>query len=391
MKQRNAKQNNLTEPITDNDICKVYPRYIIPDKLNAHYILNNELRKPGGLSWYNLSTTDTTVGDSRCDTFIFSFVDGEHMRVQYNRPVNYWAIIDIDTLEFKGIPYMYVNNANNKHYAIDCFDGLFDSFFHRCDHSGFPIRSDSLCLLQAVKHIRLTNPPLKVLSMNEMFRNLPKLETIDMRGWEIPPLCLSDPNFHLFVNCPRLREIRIDDPNVSNEDIRRWLAFNFGNLNNRSPITCDTIAAYNAGKYVFDKELTECKTRKDYDSCFDRTQASYGKPIMDMNEAANCYRCYCWCDEEHMVGGYSLTERKNGGVYGIPYYDSSTCRLNNPMGDETINELAKRRHNIKDVYRTRWWGVPPTHKDLSLSMNQWVDNRMRRCDNGKKNANERVK
>ena len=111
-----------------------------------------------------------------------------------------------------------------------------------------------------------------------------------------------------------------------------------------------------------------------------------------MNEAANWYRCYCWRDDDHMVGGYGLSKRKN--LYRtdhVPYYDSRLCRLNNPMGEEKIYDLAKRRQNIKDVYRTSWWGVPPTYDDLSLSEDQWGDNQWKHHKNGKKNDNERVK
>ena len=365
--------------LTDETIYKYHSRYIIPNDLNTEYHLGDIIHsgKDSLDIWYDLYTNDTSIKDLRCDACIYSFVDGENMRVQYNRPTRYWEPEMFDVLRFDRIPHTYYNKANDKMYRIQCFDGMFDSFYNRCNYNGFPIKSDSLCLLQAVKRIEFNEPPLYVLSMNEMFRNLPKLESIDIRNWRIPPWCLNDTNFHPFVNCPNLREIRIDDPNVTSEHLHKWLSFNFDNLNNRSPITNDTVAAYNAHKYIFNKDLdviANVGIWDDYASCFDEKFASYGKPEMDINEMANWYRCLSIYHRGERSSGYDWWNHGNGHDIPIKNYDRKKSCIINPIDNETLNELNKRRLDVTDHYRARWWNKPPKYNEI-LSELQWDRNR----------------
>ena len=361
--------------LTDETIYMYRPRYILPNNFNTDYHLDDRIHKcnPNIDGWYDLRTGDISVKDVRCDACVYSFVDGENIRVHYNRPTSYWEPEMFDVLRFNRIAYEYYNSANDKTYHVCCFDGMFDSFYDRCNYHGFPIRSDSLCLLQAVKRIEFNEPPLYVLSMNEMFRNLPLLESIDIRNWRIPPWCLNDPNFHPFVNCPNLREIQLNDPNVTDEHLHKWLAFNFDNLNNRSPITDDTVAAYNAHKYIFNEDLYDLAERMDfngYDSCFDKGFASYGKPSMDMNETANWFRCLSIYSCGEQSSGYHWRQRGNGYETGSLYLDTQSYRVVNPVDGEYIRDLNTRRLNADDYYRDRWWSKPPSYTDL-LSYDQW--------------------
>ena len=378
MLQRKARYSAFVSELTDKTIYKYYPRYILPNDLNTDYHLNDKIHQCNTNDdvWYDLNIYDASIKDIRCDACIYSFVDGENMRVQYNRPTQYWAPEMFDVLRFDRIPHTYYNNRKDKTYHICCFDGMFDSFYNRCNYSGFPIRSDSLCLLQAVKRIEFIEPPLYVLSMNEMFRNLPTLESIDLRNWRIPPWCLNDPNFHPFVNCPNLREIQLNDPNVTNEHLHKWLLFNFDNLNNRSPITDDTVAVYNAHKYIFNTDLYEIAERWDfdgYDDCFDKEFASYGKPSMDMNEMANWFRCLSIYDCGEQSSGYHWFKRGNGYETGSLYFDTQSQRIMNPIDDEDIRDLNERRSSVTDYYRDRWWSKPPGYNDL-LTVDQWYYN-----------------
>lgn len=379
MLQPKARHAAYISRLTDETIYKYYARYILPNDFNTDYHLSGQIHKgKDSLSiWYDLHTNDTSIKDIRCDACIYSFVDSENMRVHYNRPTQYWEPEMFDVLRFERIPHTYYNKANDKTYRICCFDGMFDSFYNRCIQRGFPIRSDSLCLLQAVKRIEFNEPPLYVLSMNEMFRNLPMLESIDLRNWRIPPWCLNDPNFHPFVNCPRLREIQLNDPNITDEHLRKWLAFNFDNLNNRSPITDDTVAAYNAHKYIFNTdiyEIPEGRSFGGYNYCFDKKFATYGKPSMDMNEMANWFRCLSIYNCGKQSSGYHWIKRGNGNESMRSYFDSQKHCIMNPIDDEDERDLNRRRLNANDYYRDRWWSKPPAYKDL-LTDNQWDRNR----------------
>ena len=385
MLQRRARHSAYISRLTDETIYKYHSRYILPHDFNTDYHFGDRMHdteSPLNI-WYDLYAKDTSIKVIHCDACIYSFVDGENMRVHYNRPTQYWKPKTFDVLRFDRIPHTYYNKASDKTYHICCFDGMFDSFYDRCNYSGFPIRSDSLCLLQAVKRIEFNEPPLYVLSMNEMFRNLPMLESIDLRNWRIPPWCLNDPNFHPFVNCPNLREIQLNDPNVTNEHIHKWLSFNFDNLNNRSPITDDTVAAYNAHKYIFNTDIYEIAERWDfdgYDDCFDKEFASYGKPSMDMNEMANWFRCLSIYDCGEQSSGYNWFKRGNGHETGSLYFDVQSYRITNPIDDEDIRNLNERRLNVDDYYRDRWWSKPPTHTEL-LTDERWVDNRLHQSEN----------
>ena len=379
MLQRNAKYSAYIPRLTDETIYKYHPRYILPDDFNTDYHLGERIYKGKNTMniWYDLHTNDASVKDIRCDACVYSFVDDENIRVHYNRPTEYWEPQMFDVLRFNRIPYEYYNKANDKTYHVCCFDGMFDSFYDRCNCYGFPIRSDSLCLLQAVKRIEFNEPPLYVLSMNEMFRNLPMLESIDLCNWRIPPWCLNDPNFHPFVNCPRLRDIQLNDPNVTDEHLHRWLSFNFDNLNNRSPITDDTVAAYNAHKYIFNTDIYELAERMEfdgYDHCFDKEFVVYGKPVMDMNEMANWFRCLSIYHCGKQSSGYHWRKRGNGYETRALYLDTQTYMLINPIDDEDIKDINRRRLNVTDYYRNRWWSKPPSHKDL-LTDNQWSSNK----------------
>ncbi len=366
--------------LTDETVYKYHPEYILPNDFNTDYHLGGKMHEGKSIdtNWYQLHTYDVSIKYVRCDACIYSFIDGENMRVHYNRPRRYREPKLFDVLRFDRIPYAYYNKANDKTYHVCCFDGMFDGFYDRWDDdSGFPRQSDSSCLLQAVKRIEFNEPPLYVLSMNEMFRNLPTLESIDLRNWRIPPWCLNDPNFHPFVNCPRLQEIQINDPNVTNDHLHKWLAFNFDNLNNRSPITDDTVAAYNAHKYIFNTDLYEIAERWDfdgYDDCFDKEFVSYGKPSMDMNEMANWFRCLSVYNCGEYSSGYNWFKRGNGYATGPLCYDRQLHRIVNPIDNEDIRDLNERRLNVYDYYRDRWWSRPPTHTEL-LTDEQWDDNR----------------
>ena len=378
MLQRRAKHSAYIPRLTDETIYKYRPRYILPNNFNTDYHLGDRIHKCKHTtdSWYDLYTEDISVKDIRCDACVYSFVDGENIRVHYNRPTPYWKPEIFDVLRFDHIPHTYYNKANDKTYHVCCFDGMFDSFYDRCNYSGFPIRSDSLSLLQAVKRIEFNEPPLYVLSMNEMFRNLPMLESIDLRSWRIPPWCLNDPNFHPFVNCPNLREIQLNDPNVTGEHLRKWLSFNFDNLNNRSPITDDTVAAYNAHKYIFNTNIYELAERMDFNGyayCFDKEFVAYGKPSMDMNETANWFRCLSIYSCGEQSSGYHWFKRGNGCEDGPLYFDSQTCTLMNPIDGENIRDLNERRLNADDYYRNRWWSKPPAHSDL-FADDRWNNN-----------------
>ncbi len=379
MLQIKARNSAYMPRLTDETIYKYHPRYIVPNDFNTDYHLGERIHKGKNTLdiWYDLYTNDTSVKDVKCDACIYSFVDDENMRVHYNRPMHYQDTLLFDVLRFDRIPHTYYNKANDKDYHVCCFDGMFDSFYNRCNYNGFPMRSNRLCLLQTVKRIEFNEPPLYVLSMNEMFRNLPMLESIDLRNWRIPPWCLNDPNFHPFVNCPNLREIQINDPNVTDDHLHKWLSFNFDNLNNRSPITDDTVAAYNAHKYIFNKDLYELAERMDfegYDDCFDKDFVAYGKPSMDMNEMANWFRClsiYNLCEQS---SGYYWQKRRNGYETGLLHFDIQSHRIMNPIDDEDIRTLNDRRLNVTDYYRDRWWSKPPTYEDV-LTEAQWDRNR----------------
>ena len=365
--------------LTDELIYKHYPEYIIPNDFNTDYHLSGRIHegKRSDTLWYNLHTNDVSFKDVRCDTCVYSLVDGENIRVHYNRQTPYWKPETFDILRFDHIPHAYYNRANDKTYHICCFDGMFDSFYNRSEHIAFSSQAYSVSLLQTVKRIEFNEPPLYVLSMNEIFRNLPMLESIDIRNWRIPPWCLNDPNFHPFVNCPKLREIQLNDPNVTDEHLHKWLSFNFDNLNNRSPITDDTVAVYNAHKYIFNTDIYELAERWNfdgYDECFDKEFASYGKPSMDMNETANWFRCLSIYNCGEQSSGYHWFKRGNGYEIGSMYYDTQAHRITNPIDDEDIRDLNERRLNVDDYYRDRWWSKPPAHKDL-LSDDRWDDNR----------------
>lgn len=379
MLQRKAKYTAYTTKLTDETIYKYNPRYILPNDFNTDYHFNDKIhyRNNNSTIWYDLNINDTTIKDTRCDACIYSFIDCENMRVQYNRPTDYWKPEMFDVLRFERMPSTYYNKLTDKTYYIQCFDGMFDSFFNRCNYYGFPIQSDSLSLLQAVKRIEFNEPPLYVLSMNEMFRNLPSLESIDLRNWRIPPWCLNDPNFHPFVNCPNLQEIQINDPNVTDEHLHRWLSFNFDNLNNRSPITNDTIAAYNAHKYIFKDNLEDIANYgsfDDYNECFNMEFASYGKPKMDMNEMANWYRCLTIYHSDSQSTGYHWRKRGNGYDYVKQYYDIHTGHIVNPINNELLTELDHRLLNVNNYYRDKWWNKAPSYNNL-LTDNQWDYNR----------------
>lgn len=378
MIQRKASVSPYLPDLTDETIYKYHPRYILPNDFNADYHLGDRIHKGSDSLdiWYDLGTYDTSIKDIRCDACVYSFIDGENMRVQYNRPTKYWEPEMFDVLRFDRIPNTYYNKSNDKTYHIQCFDGMFDSFYNRCNYYGFPIKSDCLCLLQAVKRIEFNEPPMYVLSMNEMFRNLPKLESVDLRNWRIPPWCLCDPNFHLFVNCPNLREIQIDDPNVTSDHLHKWLSFNFANLNNRSPITNDTVAAYNAHKYIFNTDIAEVFNSgrwSEYDRCFDKGFVSYGKPTMDMNEMANWYRYLSIYNCGERSSGYDWWNRRNGYDTPMKHYDRERSCIINPIDDERLSDLNKRRLDVTDYYRDRWWTSPPKYGDL-LSESQWDKN-----------------
>ena len=367
--------------LTDETIYKYRPRHILPNNFNTEYHFGKRMYegKTNLRDWDDLYTNDVSVKDVRCDACIYSFVDGENMRVHYNRPNYCQKPITFDVLRFDHIPHTYYNKANDKTYHICCFDGMFDSFYNRSIYDDYPMYSDRLCLLQTVKRIEFNEPPLYVLSMNEMFRNLPILESIDLRNWRIPPWCLNDPNFHPFVNCPNLREIQINDPNVTKEHLHKWLSFNFDNLNNRSPITDDTVAAYNAHKYIFNTDIYDIAERWDfegYDDCFDKEFVSYGKPSMDMNEMANWFRCLSSYDIREQSSGYHWFKRGNGFLTESLCLDIPSHRITNPIDDEDIRDLNTRRLNVTDYYRNRWWGKPPTLYDL-LTKDQWNRNRPR--------------
>lgn len=371
--------------LTDETIYRYNPKYILPNDFNTDYHLGGRIHKGRDSMdiWYYLYANNVSFKDVKCDACDYSIIDGENIRVHYNRPIQYWKPKTFDVLRFDHIPHMYYNKANDKTYHVCCFDGMFDSFYNRCNYNGFPIHSNILSLLQAVKRIEFNEPPLYVLSMNEMFRNLPMLESIDLRNWRIPPWCLNDPNFHPFVNCPNLREIQLNDPNVTNEHLHKWLSFNFDNLNNRSPITDDTVAVYNAHKYIFNTDLYEIAERWDfdgYDDCFDKEFASYGKPSMDMNEMANWFRCLSIYDCGEQSSGYNWFKRGNGHETGSLYFDVQSYRIANPIDDEDIRKLNERRLSVTDYYRDRWWSKPPTHTEL-LTDEQWVDNRLHQSEN----------
>ena len=379
MIQIKARCSAYMPRLTDENIYKCHPRYIVPNDFNTDYHLGEKIYKGKNRLdiWYDLYTNDISIKDITCEPCIYSFIDGENMRVHYNRPVRHHDTVLFDVLRFNRIPHIYYNEANDKTYHVCCFDGMFDSFYNRCNYEGFPIRSNRLSLLQTVKRIEFNEPPLYVLSMNEMFRNLPMLESIDLLNWRIPPWCLKDPNFHPFVNCPNLREIQINDPNVTDEHLHKWLSFNFDNLNNRSPITDDTVAAYNAHKYIFNTDIYDIAERWDfegYDDCFDKEFVAYGKPSMDMNEMANWFRCLSvYSNIGEQSSGYHWFKRENEYETGLLYFDIQSHRIINPIDDEDIRSLNDRRLNVTDYYRDRWWSKPPNYNDL-IAENRWYGN-----------------
>ena len=379
MRQSKTDAAFICKPLTNESICKDVYRWILPDKLNTHYMFNGELKKPHNLMYYDLSTNDTTIASTGRDGYIYSFIDGESMRVQYNNPC--WENeTSVEHLYFGCLPAHFVNTLNDgseRIFNIWCFDGMFDSFFNRTKSYGVDIHRDDLSRLQLVKHITFDISPCRVLSMNEMFRNLPNLETIDMRSWEIPPWCLDDPNFHPFVNCPKLREVRINDNKVTTEHLYKWLRFNFDNLNNRSPITADTIAAYNAHKYVFNRDLHGIANRRQYNRCYDKELASYGNPSMDMNEMANWFRVYGIFSSTAGYGPYNWHDRGLHAqvIDGIPYYDAHKCHIINPINKvETINDRITIHREAVDVYSDRWYAVPPKYTELGLTERDWSKN-----------------
>ena len=370
MLQRKARQSAYMPRLTDETVYNYYSKHIIAHDFNTDYHLGERIyskETPSNI-WYETNTMEISIKDIKCDACIYSFVDGENMRVHYNRPTNHKKPKMFDVLCFDRIPHTYYNKANDKIYHICCFDGMFDSFYNRRGYFGFPVQSDSLCLLQSVKRIEFNEPPLYVLSMNEMFRNLPMLESIDLRNWRIPPWCLNDPNFHPFVNCPNLREIQLNDPNVTDDHLHKWLKFNFDNFNNRSPISDDTVAAYNAHKYIFNTDIYELAERMDFDGyayCFDRDFASYGKSSMDMNETANWFRCLSIYNCSPQSSGYHWRKRGNDYVTVSLYFNTQEYRITNPINDdEDIRDLNRRRLNANDYYHDKWWSKPPTYSEL---------------------------
>lgn len=264
------KHYALAIPLGKNDIVKTDPCWAIPRSIfPEQYIMNGNIYH----AIYHRSVfstrmlTDTLyVTSTGNDGYVYSFIGNDLVRVQYNRELN--NIPPMDTIYVKPIPDSI--NVNDKEYAIMCFDGMFDSFFDRVRGYGVDIDDPMLSALQNVKHLVFKNPPKRILSMNEIFRNLPLLETIDISNWEIPPWCLDDETFHPFVNCPRLREIAIKDQRVTTDHLRRWLTYNFEHLTDHMPITARTVSVYNTHRYVFTDDISKMMSREEYDECYDK-------------------------------------------------------------------------------------------------------------------------
>ena len=271
-------------PLGKNDIVNTHPYWAIP-RSPEPYIMNCTIYD--ALHCERVYSTqiliDTTyVTSTGNDGYIYSFIGNDMVRVQYNRELR--NIEPMDTIYVKPIPDSI--KINDKEYAIVCFDGMFDSFFARARGYGVNIDNPNLCALQNVKHIVFKDPPKRILSMNEIFRNLPLLETIDISNWEIPPWCLDDDMFHPFVNCPRLREIIIKDRNVTTDHLRRWLTYNFEHLTDHMPITARTVSLYNTNRYVFTDDIAKVMSRREYEKCYDKDCLTKEHVYFRMNEFA---------------------------------------------------------------------------------------------------------
>ena len=79
--------------------------------------------------------------------------------------------------------------------------------------------------------------PVRLLSIHQMFKNMPELEEVDFGNWRFPKWVIKDENCFPFVNCPRLENITISDPNVTDAVLTRWLKHNFNNLTYQRPMT----------------------------------------------------------------------------------------------------------------------------------------------------------
>lgn len=334
--------------MNEENIIKDYPRWFIQRKSNTGYSFNNLYNKTDIPREYNLTIYETTVKFYSDNRYVYTFLDKYHMRVQYSPiiqrktpPESYSKLI------FGGIAKGYEDdNINAKAW---CFDGMFDGNFDRWRDYDIDAH-EKLGALQYAKEIIFPYPPDRVLSMNEMFRNLPELEYIDLSNWIIPPWCLEDINFHPFVNCPKLKRVKINDSHITNAHLMRWLEYNFGNCNNRSIIDGDTIKVYNSHKYVFNTRLEAVETYKEYENCYSKELVKYGIPSMDMNEMANWYRTM---ESIHYGQRLGFISRTILPTKGHPYYDEQLCRVIYPEGI-THNKYEILRNNAYDVYRLEW-------------------------------------
>lgn len=341
------------------NIIKDNPRWVMQKESNTGFSFNKEYRKKDNYLNYDLVTYETTVKFKSDNRYIYTFLDKYHMRVQYspiihrNTPPEAYS-----KLIFGGMAKGYEDADINVNAW--CFDGMFDGNFDRTRDYGVDIHNGKLSALQHVKEIKFPYPPNRILSMNEMFRNLPELEYIDLSNWIIPPWCLEDVNFHPFVNCPKLKRVKINDSHVTDAHLLRWLEYNFGNCDNRAIIDGDTIKVYNSHKYVFNKELEKIESYKEYENCYSKELVKYGNPSMDMNEMANWYRTIEDFHHGIQLGYKSMTRIRN---LEHPYYDARLCRINYPEGI-VANEYENLRKNAYDVYPDWKQERPIIYKDL---------------------------
>lgn len=267
------------------DIVGTIPYYSIPQSTSPEtYILQGRIYdNHRRMTVFNtVMLTDTLYVEAGNDGHVYSFIGNDMIRVQYNRRLD--GLAPMDTIYVKPIPESI--KFDDKEYRVMCFDGMFDSFFDRTRRYGVDIYDHTLSALQNVKHIVFKDPPKRILSMNEMFRNLPLLETIDISNWEIPPWCLDDETFYPFVNCPRLREIIIKDYHVTEEHLRRWLTYNFNTPIDCMPITAHTVNIYNTHKYMFTSDISTITSRNGYEECYDKHCLKDRKGDSYMSEVA---------------------------------------------------------------------------------------------------------
>ena len=79
--------------------------------------------------------------------------------------------------------------------------------------------------------------PERLLSIHQMFKNMPELEEVDFGNWRFPKWVIKDDKCFPFVNCPKLSSIIVSDPNMTDAVLTRWLTHNFKKLTYKRPMT----------------------------------------------------------------------------------------------------------------------------------------------------------